>query len=184
MKPFCLARDLPPRHRSAPDDGAGAQGRSPSCYESGPGRRLMTTSVTITGARTMWELVDRRAQTSADHPLLIAADGEVVTCGHSRTGRSGSPPACRIWASRPVPSCRGSSRPASTRSCCPWRWPGSAPCRTRSSTSTGNGGGLRSPSDRGAAVRHPRHMAGHRLRRHCDRALAGANEPARHPHHR
>ena len=41
----------------------------------------MTTSETITGARTMWELVDRRAQASADHPLLIAPDGEVVTCG-------------------------------------------------------------------------------------------------------
>ncbi len=44
----------------------------------------MTTSETLTGARTMWELVDRRAQASPDHPLLIAADGDVVTCGQFR----------------------------------------------------------------------------------------------------
>jgi hypothetical protein len=29
----------------------------------------------LTGARTMWELVDRRATASPDHPMLIAADG-------------------------------------------------------------------------------------------------------------
>lgn len=44
----------------------------------------MTTSETLTGARTMWELVDRRAQSSPDHPLLIAADGETLTCGQFR----------------------------------------------------------------------------------------------------
>ncbi len=44
----------------------------------------MTTSETLTGARTMWELVDRRAQMSPDHPLLIAADGETVTCAQFR----------------------------------------------------------------------------------------------------
>ncbi len=35
----------------------------------------MTTSEILTGARTMWELVDRRAQASPGHPMLIAADG-------------------------------------------------------------------------------------------------------------
>ena len=44
----------------------------------------MTTSDVLTGARTMWELVDRRAQLSPDHPLLIAADGETVTSGQFR----------------------------------------------------------------------------------------------------
>jgi cyclohexanecarboxylate-CoA ligase len=44
----------------------------------------MTTSEILTGARTMWELVDRRAQVSPDHPLLIAADGETVTSGQFR----------------------------------------------------------------------------------------------------
>jgi cyclohexanecarboxylate-CoA ligase len=44
----------------------------------------MTTSDVLTGARTMWELVDRRAQVSPDHPLLIAADGETVTSGQFR----------------------------------------------------------------------------------------------------
>ncbi|HEY5384167.1 MAG TPA: AMP-binding protein [Acidimicrobiales bacterium] len=39
----------------------------------------MTTSDVLTGARTMWELVDRRAQLSPDHPLLIAENGETVT---------------------------------------------------------------------------------------------------------
>ena len=44
----------------------------------------MTTSDVLTGARTMWELVDRRAQLSPDHPLLIAEDGETVTSGQFR----------------------------------------------------------------------------------------------------
>ena len=44
----------------------------------------MTTSDVLTGARTMWELVDRRAQVSPNHPLLIAADGETVTSGQFR----------------------------------------------------------------------------------------------------
>jgi acyl-CoA synthetase (AMP-forming)/AMP-acid ligase II len=39
-----------------------------------------STSEVIIGARTMWELVDRRATASPDHPLLIAADGETLTC--------------------------------------------------------------------------------------------------------
>jgi cyclohexanecarboxylate-CoA ligase len=38
----------------------------------------------LTGARTVWELVDRRATTSPDHPMLIAADGETVTFGQFR----------------------------------------------------------------------------------------------------
>ena len=38
----------------------------------------------ITGAHTMWELVDRRATASPDHPMLIAADGETVTFGQFR----------------------------------------------------------------------------------------------------
>ena len=44
----------------------------------------MTTSEILTGARTMWELVDRRAQASPDHPMLIAADDEPVTFGQFR----------------------------------------------------------------------------------------------------
>ncbi len=44
----------------------------------------MTTSEILTGARTMWELVDRRAQASPDHPMLIAPDGETVTFGQFR----------------------------------------------------------------------------------------------------
>jgi cyclohexanecarboxylate-CoA ligase len=38
----------------------------------------------LTGARTVWELVDRRATASPDHPMLIAADGETVTFGQFR----------------------------------------------------------------------------------------------------
>ena len=41
----------------------------------------MSSSDTITGARTMWELVDRRATASPDRPMLIAADGETLTFG-------------------------------------------------------------------------------------------------------
>jgi cyclohexanecarboxylate-CoA ligase len=44
----------------------------------------MTTSEILTGARTLWELVDRRAQASPDHPMLIAADGETLTFGQFR----------------------------------------------------------------------------------------------------
>ena len=44
----------------------------------------MSSKDIITGARTMWELVDRRAAASADHPMLIAADGETVTFGAFR----------------------------------------------------------------------------------------------------
>src|SRR4029077_11557946 len=32
----------------------------------------------------MWELADRRADASPDHPMLIAADGETVTFGQFR----------------------------------------------------------------------------------------------------
>ncbi len=38
----------------------------------------------LTGATTMWELVDRRARASTDHPMLIAADGETLTFGQFR----------------------------------------------------------------------------------------------------
>jgi cyclohexanecarboxylate-CoA ligase len=44
----------------------------------------MGTNEVLTGARTMWELVDRRAEASHDHPMLIAADGETVTFGAFR----------------------------------------------------------------------------------------------------
>jgi cyclohexanecarboxylate-CoA ligase len=44
----------------------------------------MPADEVLTGARTMWELVDRRAQASPDHPMLIAADGETVTFGAFR----------------------------------------------------------------------------------------------------
>jgi cyclohexanecarboxylate-CoA ligase len=38
----------------------------------------------LTGARTLWELVDRRADASPDHAMLIAADGETVTFSEFR----------------------------------------------------------------------------------------------------
>jgi len=44
----------------------------------------MTTRELLTGARTLWELVDRRADASPDRPVLIAADGETVTFGEFR----------------------------------------------------------------------------------------------------
>jgi cyclohexanecarboxylate-CoA ligase len=44
----------------------------------------MSANEALTGARTMWELVDRRADASPDHPMLIAADGETVTFGEFR----------------------------------------------------------------------------------------------------
>jgi acyl-CoA synthetase (AMP-forming)/AMP-acid ligase II len=43
-----------------------------------------TTSDAITGARTLWELIERRADASPDHPMLIAADGETVTFAQFR----------------------------------------------------------------------------------------------------
>ncbi len=44
----------------------------------------MTPSEILTGSRTMWELVDRRATASPRHPMLIAANGETVTFGAFR----------------------------------------------------------------------------------------------------
>jgi cyclohexanecarboxylate-CoA ligase len=43
-----------------------------------------STREILTGARTMWELVERRAQASAEHPMLIAPDGETLTFGQFR----------------------------------------------------------------------------------------------------
>jgi cyclohexanecarboxylate-CoA ligase len=45
---------------------------------------IESESEILTGARTMWELVDRRADASPDQPMLIAADGETVTFGQFR----------------------------------------------------------------------------------------------------
>src|ERR1019366_1278961 len=44
----------------------------------------MGTNEVLTGARTMWELVERRADASPDQPMLIAADGETGTFGEFR----------------------------------------------------------------------------------------------------
>src|SRR5580700_6294160 len=44
----------------------------------------MGTNEILTGTRTMWELVERRADASPDQPILIAADGDTVTFGAFR----------------------------------------------------------------------------------------------------
>lgn len=44
----------------------------------------MTAAQTITGARTMWELVDRRAEATPDHPMLYDAAGASLTFGELR----------------------------------------------------------------------------------------------------
>jgi cyclohexanecarboxylate-CoA ligase len=44
----------------------------------------MPPNEVLNGARTMWELVERRAAASPDRPMLIAADGEQVTFGDFR----------------------------------------------------------------------------------------------------
>ncbi len=44
----------------------------------------MTSSETLTGARTMWELVDRRAAASPERAMLIGEDGETLTFGAFR----------------------------------------------------------------------------------------------------
>ena len=144
----------------------------------------MTTSETITGARTMWELVDRRAQASADHPLLIAPDGEVVTCGQFKER-----------AERVAAGLQGLG--ISTGSVVSWQLPtqrrlGRAvhrvgPARGRAEPDhpplSGTRGGVRPPPDRGAAVRTPRDLEGHRFRRHRRSGAGGRHEPAHHPHH-
>lgn len=45
---------------------------------------MTTESRTITGARTMWELVERRAQATPDHPMLIDASDRTLTFGQFR----------------------------------------------------------------------------------------------------
>ena len=37
----------------------------------------MPPNEVLNGARTMWELVERRAAASPDRPMLIAADGDL-----------------------------------------------------------------------------------------------------------
>jgi cyclohexanecarboxylate-CoA ligase len=44
----------------------------------------MTAAQTITGASTMWELVDRRAEATPDHPMLWDAAGNSLTFGELR----------------------------------------------------------------------------------------------------
>ena len=44
----------------------------------------MPPNETLTGARTMWELVVRRADATPDHPMLIGADDEILTFGAFR----------------------------------------------------------------------------------------------------
>ena len=144
----------------------------------------MTTSETITGARTMWELVDRRAQASADHPLLIAPDGEVVTCGQFKER-----------AERVAAGLQGLG--ISTDSVVSWQLPTRVDSVVLSIALARLGavqnpiihlyrereGGLRSPPDRGAVVRTPRHLEGYRLRRHRRSGARGRHESAHHPHH-
>ena len=43
-----------------------------------------STREILTGARTMWELVERRAQASSEHPTPLRPDGETLTFGQSR----------------------------------------------------------------------------------------------------
>ena len=58
----------------------------------------MSTSEKTTGARTMWELVDRRGPRVTGSPMLIAAHGETVTFGQFRDrAGSGWPPPCTAW---------------------------------------------------------------------------------------
>ena len=45
---------------------------------------MTTERQTITGARTIWELVDRRAEASPDHPMLINATDVMLTFGAFR----------------------------------------------------------------------------------------------------
>jgi len=45
---------------------------------------LTTQTHPITGARTMWELVERRAQATPDHPMLIDASDRTLTFGQFR----------------------------------------------------------------------------------------------------
>ncbi|HEY2214695.1 MAG TPA: AMP-binding protein [Acidimicrobiales bacterium] len=44
----------------------------------------MSSNEALTGARTIWELVDRRADLTPDQPMLIASDGETLTFGAFR----------------------------------------------------------------------------------------------------
>jgi cyclohexanecarboxylate-CoA ligase len=44
----------------------------------------MPTNVVLTGARTMWDLVDQRAETSPDQPMLLTAGDEQLTFGAFR----------------------------------------------------------------------------------------------------
>jgi hypothetical protein len=116
----------PPSGPARPRDGAEKETRCPT--------------TTLTGARTMWELVARRADATPDQP---DADRRGRRDPHlrrvPRPGRAGGRRAVRRSGSAPARSSRGNSRPGSTPWCSPSPCPGSGRSRTRSSTSTASG---------------------------------------------
>ena len=120
----------------------------------------------IDDAKTLWELLERRADgvaRRADAHRRGGPHGQLRRV--PRRGASGSPPASWRSASRPTRRWRGSCRPASSRSCCRSRWRASARRRSRSSRSTGNARSARCSRRRGVQVlRRARHMAQLRLR--------------------
>ena len=134
----------------------------------------MSTGQIITGARTLWELVERRAEASPDHAMLIDADDRMLTFGafRDRAADGGRRSARR----RGGPGQRGVLAAAHPdRHRCPVGRP--EPPRRRAEPDhpplPGARGGLRPPPDRLAALRRPPGVAGHRLRG-AGRAVAGA----------
>ena len=94
----------------------------------------------LTGARTMWELVDRRADASPRPPHAHRCrrrDRDASAQFRDRAERvAAGLQAMGVTTDR---WSRGSCRPGSTPWCCPQRCPASARCRTRSSISTASG---------------------------------------------
>ena len=128
----------------------------------------MTTSTReiLTGAQTMWELVERRAQASGDHPMLIAPDGETLTFGQFRDRAErvaaglhamGDHHRIRrlVAAAHPHRHGRALHRADPARR-------GAEPDHPPLPRARGR---LRPPPDRRHPLRAPRHLARHRLRR-------------------
>ena len=147
----------------------------------------MTTSTSeiLTGARTMWELVDRRADASPDQHMLIAPDGETVTFGQFRDR-----------AARVAAALHGMG--VGTGSVVSWQLPTRIDSIVLSIALSRLGavqnpiihlyrereGRIRAASDRCGTVRHPGPVARRGLRQPRGARPRGCHHTSRRPQHR
>ena len=124
----------------------------------------MTSDEVLTGARTMWELVERRAEASPDHPMLIAADGETAHLRRlPRPGRAGGRRPAGIGRGHRLGGVVAAPDPDRHRRALAGPLPARGGPEPDHPPLPRTGGGLRPAADRRLPLRHPPRVAGHRL---------------------